>query len=97
MVLWNLMTQSIWLKQINLLYGQTSKRYLYSMEDLILYLKLMRVKLKPFELTTNIDIIMEELTNIATENWVKNGKPDLTHEQFDIVLRRSLARNTTLN
>ena len=67
------------------------------MKDLILYLNLMRDKLEPFGLTTNVDIIMEELTNIATENWIKNGKPNLTHEQFDIVLRRSLARNTTLN
>ena len=57
----------------------------------------MRSRLEPFEHSVNVDIIMEELTNIATDNWVKNGVPDLTHEQFDIVLRRSLARNIILN
>lgn len=57
----------------------------------------MRSNLEPFEHSVNVDIIMEELTNIATDNWVKNGTPELTHEQFDIVLRRSLARNATLN
>ena len=67
------------------------------MEDLIIYLNIMRSRLEPFENHTNIDIIMEELSSIATDNWVKTGRPDLSTEQFDILLRRSLVRNITLN
>lgn len=67
------------------------------MNDLISYLNLMKSKLEPFEGTVNTDIVMEELTNIATNNWVNGGKPNLSKEQFDVVLRRSLARTIILN
>jgi hypothetical protein len=57
----------------------------------------MKSKLEPFENTVNTDIVMEELTSIATNNWIKNGVPNLSKEQFDIVLRRSLVRTIILN
>jgi hypothetical protein len=67
------------------------------MDNLITYLNLMKSKLEPFENTVNTDIVMEELTSIATNNWIKNGVPNLSKEQFDIVLRRSLVRTIILN
>ena len=67
------------------------------MDSLILYINLMRNRLEPFSNSVNIDIIMEELSSIATKNWADSGNPELSSEQFDILLRRSLSKTITLN
>lgn len=67
------------------------------MEDLTLYLNFIRKKLEEQMLIVPLDILMEEITNIATENWVNTGVPNLDNEQINKVILRSLARGTTLN
>ncbi len=47
------------------------------MDDLIDYICLMRKKL---ENSPYIDVIMGEITNIASDNWVQTGVPNLSKE-----------------
>lgn len=61
------------------------------MEDLITYLNIIRKKLEGYDFTTfSIQLIMDEITDIATINWVKNGDPKLTEEQFLKVIYRAM-------
>ena len=61
------------------------------MEDLITYLNIIRKKLEGYNFTTfSIQLIMDEITDIATINWVKNGDPKLTEEQFLKVISRAM-------
>jgi len=68
-------------------------------EDLILYLNMIRKKLEEYGITTfPIQLIMDEITDISTINWVKNGDPKLTEEQFLKVISRALGNgDITLN
>ena len=61
------------------------------MEDLITYLNIIRKKLEGYNFTTfSIQLIMDEITDMATINWVKNGDPKLTEEQFLKVISRAM-------
>lgn len=67
------------------------------MEDLTKYLHKIRLELEKEDLNINIQIVMEEICHIATNNWIENGIPNLTKEQYNKVILRALTRNTTLN
>lgn len=58
------------------------------MDDLIDYIRLMRKKL---ENSPYINVIMGEITNIASDNWVQTGVPNLTKEQFNKVILRVIS------
>lgn len=64
------------------------------MEYLINYLHNMRIKLKedPY-----VNFIMEEITNVATDNWIQTGKPNLTKKQLDKAIMKGMSKGTTLN
>lgn len=64
------------------------------MDDLIVYIRLMRKRLEGI---SNIDLIMEEISNMASNNWIKTGVPNLTNEQLNKVILRVISRGTTLN
>lgn len=64
------------------------------MEDLIDYLNIMRENL---EGNPDINLIMEEISNIATNNWVETGKPNLNKEQLDKVILRVISKKIILN
>ena len=64
------------------------------MDDLIDYIRLMRKKL---EGNPHVNLIMEEITNIASDNWVKTGVPNLSKDQFNKVILRVISKGTTLN
>lgn len=64
------------------------------MDDLVDYIKLMREKLKN---SPQAELIMVEITNIATENWINTGIPNLSKDQFNKVILRVISRGTTLN
>ena len=64
------------------------------MDDLIEYIKLMGEKLKG---SPNAELIMTEITNIASDNWVQTGIPNLSKEQFNKVILRVISKGTTLN
>lgn len=67
------------------------------MDDLIKYLNSIRNKLEGYTITTfSIQLIMDEICDIATENWVKTGVPNLSQEQFFKVMLR-IGGDTTLN
>jgi hypothetical protein len=63
-------------------------------DDLIDYIKSMRKKLgdSPYA-----ELIMVEVTNIASDNWIQNGVPNLSKEQFNKVILRVISKGTTLN
>jgi len=60
-------------------------------EDLIEYIRLMGDKLKD---NPHFDAIMVEITNVASDNWVQNGIPNLSKEQLNKVF---LKVTSTLN
>lgn len=64
------------------------------MDDLIDYIRLMRKKL---EGSPHIDLIMGEITNIASENWIQTGIPHLSKNQLNKVILRVISKGTTLN
>lgn len=68
------------------------------MDDLIEYLNIIRIEL---ESNKNIDfptqLLMEEVCDIATNNWVETGNPQLTVEQFYQVIARTNPGEITLN
>lgn len=43
------------------------------------------------------ELIMVEVTNIASDNWIQNGVPNLSKEQFNKVILRVISKGTTLN
>jgi hypothetical protein len=67
------------------------------MEDLTFYLNFIRKKLEEQMLIVPLEVLMEEITNVATENWVNTGVPNLNDEQINKVILRALARGITLN
>lgn len=54
----------------------------------------MREKLKG---SPYAEIIMVEITNIASDNWIQTGVPNLSKEQFNKVVLRVISKGTTLN
>ena len=64
------------------------------MEDLVNYIKSMREKLKG---SPYAEIIMVEITNIASDNWIQTGVPSLSKDQFNKVVLRVISKGTTLN
>jgi hypothetical protein len=67
------------------------------MEDLTFYLNFIRKKLEEQMLIVPLEVLMEEITNVATENWINTGVPNLNDEQINKVILRALARGITLN
>ena len=64
------------------------------MDDLVEYIRLIEEKLKgnPYA-----ESIMVEVTNIASENWIQTGVPNLSKDQFNRVVLRVISKGTTLN
>lgn len=62
------------------------KRYLYSI----------KLNLEKLEIREDIplEMLMEEISNIATDNWVnrENGNPKLTESQINKAINRVIAR-----
>jgi len=67
------------------------------MDDLIKYLNFIRKFLEAEGTKIPIQIIMEEISIIAVNNWVENKEPKLTIDQLNIALLRTLSRSITLN
>ena len=67
------------------------------MDILITYLTTIRLVLEKHGDSIPVEYMMEEICDIATNNWVSIGNPDLSQEQFDKVVIRVISRGTTLN
>lgn len=68
------------------------------MEDLVKYLNLIREKLERYQVSIPVQLVMDEICDIATNNWVETGNPELSREQFQKVMVRILnTGDTTLN
>lgn len=61
------------------------------LKDLKKYLRLIRIKLSSKK---DKELLMVEISNIATNNWVdrEDGTPDLTEEQFSLAIKRALIK-----
>jgi hypothetical protein len=65
------------------------------MDDLKLYLLNTRIRLtKQNREDIPIDLLMAEISQIATKNWVdrESGKPDLTTQQLLVASNRVIAK-----
>jgi hypothetical protein len=70
------------------------------MDEFKHYLYHIRLKLEQLEREDiPIDMLMEEISGIAANNWVdrENGKPDLTEEQINSAINRVIAKRYNRN
>ena len=63
------------------------------MESLIEYLRFMEGHVKKYDKKIPVQLMMDEIGKIATENWVESGVPNLTEEQLDGVFLKIITLN----
>lgn len=69
------------------------------MDDFKKYIHSTRLKLEKLEMRDDVplDLLMEQISNIAVDNWVKTGTPDLTDKQINSAINRVIAKNYNSN
>ena len=67
-------------------------------DELKNYLLAIRLKLEKLDRDDiPIDMLMDEVCEIATSNWVSNGTPNLTEGQLNKVITRVIAKRYNSN
>lgn len=68
------------------------------LDELKQYLTTIRLKLESLNRDDiPIDMLMDEVSEIATSNWVNLGKPNLTENQLNKVITRVIAKRYNNN
>ena len=64
--------------------------------DLIKYLEMIKTRIIESP-DVPLDMLMEEITEMATENWLKTGNPKLNDKQIDKAVVKVMIRKQSLN
>ncbi len=64
--------------------------------DLIKYLEMIKTRIIESP-DVPLNMLMEEITEMATENWLKTGNPKLNDKQIDKAVVKVMIRKQSLN
>ena len=64
--------------------------------DLIRYLEMIKTRIIESP-DVPLNMLMEEITEMATENWLKTGNPKLNDKQIDKAVVKVMIRKQSLN